>query len=111
MKESLSRREFLQVSSASAWATALPAMLSAAVEAPAAGPYRGTYCLFSKPVPQLSWQELAVSAKRAGFGGIDLTVRRQGHVLPQNVVDDLPKAGGGDSVAKAWSFPCSPLSS
>jgi sugar phosphate isomerase/epimerase len=40
----------------------------------------------------LSWRELAESAKRAGFGGIDLTVRREGHVLPQNVVEDLPKA-------------------
>jgi sugar phosphate isomerase/epimerase len=40
----------------------------------------------------LSWQELAQSAKRAGFGGIDLTVRPAGHVLPQRVVEDLPKA-------------------
>jgi sugar phosphate isomerase/epimerase len=48
--------------------------------------------LFSKPVPQLSWRELAQAAKQAGFGGIDLTVRSQGHVLPQNAARDLPKA-------------------
>jgi sugar phosphate isomerase/epimerase len=36
--------------------------------------------------------ELAQSAKGAGFGGIDLTVRKEGHVLPRNVVEDLPKA-------------------
>jgi sugar phosphate isomerase/epimerase len=40
----------------------------------------------------LSWQELAQRAKRAGFGGIDLTVRGAGHVLPQRVVEDLPRA-------------------
>jgi sugar phosphate isomerase/epimerase len=40
----------------------------------------------------LTWQELGQKAKRAGFGGIDLTVRDEGHVLPQRVVEDLPKA-------------------
>ena len=93
MKESLSRREFLQVSSAAAAATALPGALASAAEAPAPGPYRGTLCMFSKPVPQLSWQELAQAAKRAGFGGIDLTVRNElGHVMPERAAEDLPKA-------------------
>jgi len=40
----------------------------------------------------LTWQELAASAKRAGFGGIDLTVRTGGHVMPQRAAEDLPKA-------------------
>jgi sugar phosphate isomerase/epimerase len=48
--------------------------------------------LFSKSVPQLTWQELARSAKRAGFGGIDLTVRHDGHVMPKRAAEDLPKA-------------------
>jgi sugar phosphate isomerase/epimerase len=93
MSDSLSRRKFLQVSSAAAWAAGA-GPLSARPEAapPGREPYRGAYCLFSKPVPQLSWLELAQSAKRAGFGGIDLTVRKAGHVLPQNVAEDLPKA-------------------
>ena len=94
MSDSISRREFLQVSSAAAALAAGTAPLSGGVAAPspATGPYRGTFCLFSKPVPQMSWKELAQSAKRAGYGGIDLTVRREGHVLPANVVEDLPKA-------------------
>ena len=93
MSESLSRREFLQVSSAAAWAAgAIPLSAHSAAPPPAREPFRGTFCLFSKPVPQLSWLELAQSAKRAGYGGIDLTVRREGHVLPKNVVEDLPKA-------------------
>jgi len=93
MKKPFSRREFLQTSSAAAWvAGALPLSLRAASRPPAPGPYRGTFCLFSKPVPQLNWQELAQSAKRAGFGGVDLTVRRGGHVSPERAAEDLPKA-------------------
>jgi L-ribulose-5-phosphate 3-epimerase len=93
MGESLSRREFLQVSSSAAWAAGMvPHYGGSEAPRPALGPFRGTFCLFSKPVPQLGWLELAQSAKRAGFGGIDLTVRKEGHVLPQNVEVDLPKA-------------------
>jgi sugar phosphate isomerase/epimerase len=40
----------------------------------------------------LNWQELEQSAKGAGFGGIDLTVRSHGHVMPQRAAEDLPRA-------------------
>lgn len=87
-----SRRSFLQASSAVTLAgiSGLSANSKPLPYAP--GPFRGMLCLFSKPVPQLSWQELAASAKRAGFGGIDLTVRTGGHVMPQRAAEDLPKA-------------------
>lgn len=88
MNNKLSKREFLQWSAAAALAGA------GSFAAPAAerGPYRGAICLFSKPMAPLGWGELAQSAKHAGFGGIDLTVRGGGHVLPQRVTEDLPKA-------------------
>lgn len=35
---------------------------------------------------------MAAFAAGAGFDGIDLTVRENGHVLPENVITDLPKA-------------------
>ncbi len=94
MNEHFSRREFLQVSVAAAMAgTVVPAACSAeAATTGARGPFRGTLCLFSKAVPQLSWRELAQSAKQAGFGGIDLTVRSEGHVLPARAAQDLPQA-------------------
>ena len=93
MKKTLSRREFLQTSSAAAFAAgATPLAIRAAAPPPASGPHRGTFCLFSKPVPQLNWQELAKSAKAAGFAGVDLTVRRGGHVTPERATEDLPKA-------------------
>lgn len=92
MSQPLSRREFLQESSALAGAVALPYSFTTDAPAGARGPFRGTLCFFSKPVPQLSWQEVAQSAKRAGFGGVDLTVRRGGHVAPERAASDLPQA-------------------
>ena len=113
MSEYLSRRGFLQATTTVAGALALSTGVSKAATAAspcggedtaatasrgedtvaaARGPFRGTLCLFSKPVPQLSWRELADRAKRAGFGGIDLTVRAGGHVLPERVTTDLPQA-------------------
>jgi sugar phosphate isomerase/epimerase len=90
----VSRREFLQVSSAGALtsAVALSAGNTATAPAAARGSFRGSLCLFSKSVPQLDWRELAKSTKRAGFDGIDLTVRPEGHVLPERAETDLPKA-------------------
>jgi sugar phosphate isomerase/epimerase len=92
MDKQLSRREFLQASSAAAMATAVPFSAGPQVAAAASSSFRGVLCLFSKGVPQMSWRELAQSAKSAGFGGIDLTVRDGGHVLPERVREDLPKA-------------------
>jgi L-ribulose-5-phosphate 3-epimerase len=94
MKNQVSRREFLQLSSASAIAGAVAAPSAEGVPAAANGPFRGTLCLFSKAVPQLNYQELARSAKQAGFDGIDLTVRGGGHVLPERAAADLPRAVG-----------------
>lgn len=94
MNQYFSRREFLQVSAAAIVANTVPptAWSDAVSPAGARGPFRGTLCLFSKAVPQLNWRELAQSAKQAGFGGVDLTVRSEGHVLPARAAEDLPKA-------------------
>jgi sugar phosphate isomerase/epimerase len=40
----------------------------------------------------MDWRRLAQAAKRAGFGGIDLTVRPGGHVRPELAAEDLAKA-------------------
>jgi L-ribulose-5-phosphate 3-epimerase len=86
--ERLSRRQLLQAS----LTAAAPLAASGQATAPANSSFRGSLCLFSKPVPQLNWRELAQAAKDAGFGGIDLTVRKGGHVTPERVKEDLPKA-------------------
>jgi L-ribulose-5-phosphate 3-epimerase len=92
MRKLLSRRKLLQASSAAALGSSVSFSTGSQGALPAGGSYRGVICLFSKPVPQLNWPALAQSAKRAGFGGIDLTVRAGGHVLPERVTEDLPKA-------------------
>lgn len=48
--------------------------------------------IFSKHLQFLSVSEAAVAAKEMGFDAIDLTVRPEGHVLPENAATDLPKA-------------------
>ncbi len=65
--------------------------IAAAQAARAAGP-RPTLCLFSKHLPKLNYAELAAQVKKFGFGGVDLTVRPAGHVLPERAAEDLPRA-------------------
>lgn len=55
--------------------------------------------IFSKVLQWLNYNEMAQVAADMGFDGIDLTVRPQGHVLPERVSEDLPKAA--EAIAKA----------
>jgi hypothetical protein len=48
--------------------------------------------LFSKPLQHLGWPELGRVVKELGMEGVDLTVRPGGHVLPERVREDLPRA-------------------
>lgn len=70
--------------------TFLAATSAAAVAAPVAD--RPQILLFSKPLPKMGYEELARTLKSIGFDGVDLTCRREGHVLPKNVERDLPRA-------------------
>jgi sugar phosphate isomerase/epimerase len=49
-------------------------------------------CAYSKHWQWTDVKETAEIAARMGYDGIDLTVRKGGHVLPERVADDLPKA-------------------
>src|SRR5690242_8913642 len=55
-------------------------------------PNRPALCLFSKHLPKLNYAELATTVKQMGFEGVDLTVRPEGHVLPERAAQDLPRA-------------------
>ena len=48
--------------------------------------------MFTKMVQSCGLGEAAAHAKALGFDGVDLTVRDQGHVLPEDVRDGLPAA-------------------
>ena len=54
--------------------------------------------LFSKHLQFLNYNNMSDAAANLGFNGLDLTVRRKGHVLPENVEQDLPIA-----VEKPWT--------
>jgi sugar phosphate isomerase/epimerase len=92
MSNRLSRRAFLAAASGVGASARL--MRSAPPERPPEPPggFRGDVVLFSKPLPEMNWPRLAENVKRLGFDGIDLTVRPGGHVLPERVAEDLPKA-------------------
>src|SRR5207247_10205421 len=90
MSIELSRRDFIGTCSAAACSVSL-GMAKASGLHPGGG-YTGTLCLFSKPLPGMGWRRLAQAAKRVGFGGIDLTVRRGGHVKAERATEDRAKA-------------------
>ncbi|MEM7374849.1 MAG: sugar phosphate isomerase/epimerase family protein [Bacteroidota bacterium] len=48
--------------------------------------------IFSKHLQFLDYDSMAQTAKKIGFDGVDLTVRPRGHVLPEKVSTDLPRA-------------------
>jgi sugar phosphate isomerase/epimerase len=48
--------------------------------------------LFSKHLQFLNYRDMSEAAAELGFDGLDLTVRPNGHVIPEKVTDDLPKA-------------------
>jgi L-ribulose-5-phosphate 3-epimerase len=60
------------------------------VAAATAGPLK--ISVFSKHFQWTNCREMVAIAKDIGFDGIDLTVREGGHVLPERVEEDLPKA-------------------
>lgn len=79
------RRDFIKSASAFVAASALPRTAES-------NGFKGTICLFSKHLPTMDWARMAQAVKKLGFGGVDLTVRPGGHVLPERAAEDLPKA-------------------
>ncbi|MDR2815964.1 MAG: sugar phosphate isomerase/epimerase [Proteiniphilum sp.] len=48
--------------------------------------------LFSKSIQFLDYDRMADVVTKLGFDGVDLTVRSNGHIQPENVETELPKA-------------------
>ena len=80
----MNRRSFLAASTAALAAQAQPLKSGARS--------RPELCIFSKHMAQFNWDEVGKHTRQLGFDGVDLTVRPKGHVLPENVAADLPKA-------------------
>ncbi len=82
---SLSRRQFIAAAAAVAGASALPVYAATKSATP-------PVCVFSKHLQFLDYPALAKTCKDLGLDGVDLTVRKGGHVLPEKVAEDLPRA-------------------
>ncbi len=82
------RREALTLASIAIAALTLPLPVCAK---PAGAGGRKIH-LFSKHLQWLDYDRMAETAAMIGFDGVDLTVRPGGHVLPENVESDLPRA-------------------
>ena len=85
----LSRKEFLTGMAATAASLSLGRNLSGTGKKASE---KIKVCVFSKHLQFLDYAEMARTAADIGFAGVALTVRPGGHVLPENVERDMPKA-------------------
>ncbi len=89
--ESSSRRNFLRRSAAAG--VLLAAGSARTLNAGAQQENKKVHlCIFSKHLQWLDYAGMAETAAEAGFDGVEITVRPGGHVPPERVEDDLPKA-------------------
>jgi sugar phosphate isomerase/epimerase len=86
MKTSLTRRDFITRLSAAAATLPLAPSLWAA-DSPGEYPI----IAFSKAFQHLNYEDTADLVADVGWSGIECTVRKGGHVVPERVEDDLPK--------------------
>jgi len=87
-----SRRNFLGILATGSAALALPTPSVAAIARPQNKQEPISLHVFSKHLQFLDYNHAAEAAAEMGFDGVDLAVRPKGHVLPENVTTDLPKA-------------------
>lgn len=83
----MNRKKFINISTASLTGlSVLPGQMLSSVFQP------NQVCIFSKCLQFLDYRELGEAVAKTGFGSVDLTVRKGGHVEPANVIKDLPEA-------------------
>ena len=52
---------------------------------------KNAFCVFTKPLQMLSYDDLADLIAELGFDGIEGTIRPGGQIVPEQVPDELPK--------------------
>ena len=79
------RRQFITTSAAAVASAPL-------LQAEALGKKRrNPFCVFTKPLQMLSYDDLADLIAELGFDGIEGTIRPGGQITPEQVPDELPK--------------------
>jgi sugar phosphate isomerase/epimerase len=61
---------------------------------PLPAPHKLKVAIFSKHLQFLAGEEMAQAAAEIGFDGVDITVRKGGHIEPERARQDLPKLVG-----------------
>jgi sugar phosphate isomerase/epimerase len=92
--DALSRREFVARAAAAGLMIGANGTASRAVGA-SASPLREAepaIAVFSKHLQWLPFADVGAVIAESGFRAVDLTVRPGGHVLPERVEDDMPRA-------------------
>lgn len=88
-----SRRDFIRKSLLAGSFVPFMDLSAASAHKPDSRPASGLKVhVFSKHLQFLNYKDMADVAADIGFDGVDLAVRPKGHVLPERVGDDLPKA-------------------
>lgn len=91
-KKVITRRDFTKLSAVAIGSMPLMGFNNALFNAVTKPKDSLNISLFSKHLQFLDYNEMAATAAEIGFDGLDLTVRPNGHVLPERVAEDLPKA-------------------
>jgi sugar phosphate isomerase/epimerase len=92
--DALSRREFIARAGATGLAIGALGTVprSAGASLLARGAEEPVIAVFSKHLQWLPFADVGRLIRESGFTAVDLTVRPGGHVLPERVEDDLPRA-------------------
>src|SRR5689334_6633119 len=88
----LSRREFVIRAGAAAATLGALAPVAHALAATTVRRDEPVIAVFSKHLQWLPFADVGPVIAESGFRAVDLTVRPDGHVLPDRVEDDLPRA-------------------
>ena len=94
------RRDFLKKTTIPLLALPLVSFPSGMIKFADSNPKLSVH-IFSKHLQFLDYDETGEMAAEMGFNGVDLTIRPNGHVLPEQVKNELPKAV--DAIRKAGS--------
>ncbi len=86
------RRQFLKQSSSLAATWPLATTLNPLLASDWFTEEQAEVHIFSKHLQFLPFEEMAAKAAEVGFDGVELTVREGGHIEPERVEEDLPKA-------------------
>jgi len=88
----MSRRQFMATAAAAGMSLSVPGLRQTAIGSTPEKKDKTRICIFSKHLQWLDYDAMAETAAEIGFDGVDLTVRPGGHVLPERVEEDMPRA-------------------